>query len=191
MEEDQGIPHQPADISSLVKVTTAFDSKNFIETIKSVIKEGNADPLAVYTVLKRMAKVAEEIFDDKEISTIVLNEADKYLSGSQKSFKLYSATICKMAVHTWYDFSACGHPVLDELYKIKKEVEIRIKALEEELKLLIPKETKGQIGFGILPDTKQIVVDKIPFLKWEETDDQVVVQAPKKIQKEGLKFMKI
>lgn len=188
---DEELPPEKADVSALVSATVPFSSKSFIESIKTAIKEGNVNPLAIYTVLKRNNKVAEEIFEDKEISAIVLNEAEKYLSGNQKSFKLYGATICKMAVHTWYDFSGCGHPVLDELYKIRQEVEARIKALEEELKLLIPKETKGQMSFGIQGDTKTIVVEKMPFLRFEDSDDQVVVQAPKKIQREGLKFMKI
>jgi hypothetical protein len=188
MEENQNPPSQGEALASLVKTGNQFDKKQVVETFTDMILSGNYDPLAPYTVLKRMVSVAEEVFENKDVQKAVRDEANKHLSGSQKSFKLYSATICKMAVHTYYDFTGCNHPALAELYKILEEVKANIKMYEDELKLLIPKDEKK---LGIMPDTKSIVVDRMPFLKWETNDDQVIVQAPKKIQKEGLKFMKI
>ena len=179
------------EVNALMKVGTPFDSKQYIEGIKHSIKEGLVDPLAVYTVLKRMNKISEEIFKDKDIKDIVNNEADKHLSGNTKTFNLYSATITKMAVYTTYDFKGCGHPVLDELYKIQEEVKERIKNIEEELKLLIPKTDNTKIGFGIEDSGKAIIVENIPELVLVNSGETVRVQAPQKIQQIGLKFMKI
>lgn len=185
---DNNQPNQPGTLAGLVQTGTVFDKKQTVDTFKALIKEGNVDPLAPYTVLKRMQKVAEEVFEDKEVQKIINDEADKHLVAGKKSFNLYSAQICKTAVYTYYDCKNCGHPVLDQLYKIQETVEGAIKQIEAELKLLIPDEKKG---FGIQNDTKQIVVEQIPFLKWEPTDDIAIVRAPEKIQKIGLKYMKI
>jgi hypothetical protein len=188
MEENKNI------IKDLVSVSTPFKVDDFIEAAKTSIKQGTSDPLAVYTVLKRMSKISEEIFKDNEIKDIVLNEADKYLSGSKKSFDLYSATICKMPTYTYYDFSGCNDPELETLYKIQKEVALRIKLKEDELKELIPKKENTQIGLGLVNDTKEIMVDLIPVFGYNEADNKgelITVKAPKKIQNIGLKFMKL
>lgn len=189
MDENRTPSEQAGTLASLVKTGTVFDKKECVETFKALIKEGNVDPLAPYTVLKRMVSVAEEVFKDPEVQKIVNNEAEKHMVGNRKSFDLYSATICKMAVYTTFDYSECGHVELDELYNIQKAIEARIKTIEEELKLLIPK--KETPTLGIEGDSKTVVIDKMPFLNWADHGDQVVVKAPKKIQKEGLKFMKI
>lgn len=188
MEDNKNI------IKNLVNVSTPFKVDDFIEAAKNAIKEGTSDPLAVYTVLKRMNKIAEEVFKDKDITKIVLDEADKYLPGNKKSFDLYSATICKMPTYTWYDFSGCNDPELEALYKIQKEVALRIKLKEDELKELIPKQEKTQIGLGIVSDTKEVMADLIPVFGYQDADNKgelITVKAPKKIQNIGLKFMKI
>lgn len=191
MSDEKEESFNPAtDVAGLIKVSTPFNSKDYIGKIKELILGGHVDPLAVYTVLKRMNKISETIFEDKQIKQIVLDEADKHLSGNTKSFDLYSAKICKMPTYTWYDFNGCGHPVLEELYKIQKEVAARIKQIEDELKLLIVKETT-QIGLGILDDSKAIVVEAVPELAWINSGETLRVQAPKKLQTIGLKFMKI
>lgn len=176
--------------NELMSLSQSFDSKQYIRDITFAIKNGEISALGGYTVLKRFQKIAEEVFKDKEIKDLALAEAEKYLVGNNKSVELWSAKITKAATYTYYDFSECNHPVLDELYKIKKEVEESIKSIEEELKLLIKPEGK-QTELGIGLDTKQIIVEKMPFLQWIENEDQVTVQAPKKIQQIGLKYMKI
>lgn len=182
--------NQEKELQNIANVITTFDAKSYIDKIITSIKSGNINPLSAFTIVKRMAKVSEEILKDKEVKKLAIDEANKYLGGNQKTFQLHGATISKAATYTWYDFSECNHPVLDELYKIQNEVKDRIKLLEDELKLLIVPETK-QATLGVGMDTKSIVVESIPFLKWEQTEDQVVVHAPKKNQDIGLKYMKI
>lgn len=175
------------DISNLI---TTFDAKAYINHIKSNIIEGNVNPLSAFTIVKRMAKVSEEILQDSEIKKLANDEADKHLAGNQKTFTLHGATISKAATYTWYNFNECGHPVLDQLKVIEKEVKERIKLLEDELKLLIIPESK-QHTLGVGMDTKTIVIDKIPVITWIDTEDQVIVQAPIKHQTIGLKYNKI
>lgn len=189
MEENQESKSGNADIKSLTNVTLAFDSASYIEGIKNSIKNGEVNPLTAYTVVKRFEKVAKAITEDNEIKDLVLNEADKYLGGNTKSFKLHGATICKMPVYTWYDFSECGHMEYDELLKIKLQVESRLKQIEEELKLLILPDNK--LTLGILSDNKTIVIDKMPFLNMVEHGEEITVKAPLKMQKIGLKYMKL
>lgn len=177
-------------LQNIASVVTTFDSKTYIERIKSDIKEGRVDPLAAFIVVKRMFKVGEDILQDKEIKAIALAEAEKHLSANTKTFSLYSATISKAATYTWYDFTECGHPVLEQLKKIEEEVKLRIKLLEDELKLLILSDS-AQMTLGVKDDTKTIKVEKIPFLRWEDTEDEVVVRAPQKMQQIGLKFNKV
>ena len=177
----------------LINISQSFDSESYIQNIKTSIKEGLVNPLGIYTILKRMNKISEVIFKDTEINEIVLNEADKHLSGNQKTFDLYSARICKMPTYTWYDFSGCNHPQLEKLYEIQKEVALRIKLLEDELKELIVPE-KTQIGLGIVNDTKEYINKEMPAFGYVESDDKGLIstiKSPKKIQKIGLKFMKI
>ena len=186
MEENK----QETNLQNISNLITTFDSKSYMANIKSNVIEGNVNPLAAFTVLKRMAKVSEELLKDTEIKKLANDEADKHLSGSQKTFTLHGATISKAATYTWYDFDGCGHTVYDELKKIKLEVEERMKLMEEELKLLIVPESK-QHTLGVGMDTKSIIIERIPTLTWLDTEDQITVQAPVKHQTIGLKFMKI
>lgn len=188
--EDQDNQSKEESLQNIASTITVFDSKVYIEGIRSKILGGEVNPLAAFTIVKRMAKVGEEILQDKEIKKLALNEAEKHLSGNQKTFQLYSATISKAATYTYYDFKECNHPVLEALKSIEEEVKIRIKQIEDELKLLILSD-QAQVSLGIKEDTKTIKVEKIPFIKWEETEDEVVVKAPQKIQQIGLKFNKI
>lgn len=181
--QDQGL-------QNIANIITTFDSKAYIQKIKDGIINGEVNALSAFTIVKRMAKVSEEVLKDENVKKAANDEADKHLSGNQKSFTLHGATICKAATYTYYNFSECNHPVWNELKKIETEVKDRLKLLEEELKLLIiPDNKQHTLGIGL--DSKSIVVESMPFLKWEANEDQVVVNAPKKIQQMGLKYMKI
>lgn len=176
--------------NELMSVGQSFDSKQYARDILAATKNGEVNPLKAYTVVKRMENIAKTVLEDKEFKKLGLDEVEKHLSGNQKTIELYSAKISKAVTYTYFEFQDCGHPVWDELDKIEKIVKEAKKLIEEELKLLIPKET-SQIGLGITNDTKQIVVEKVPMLQWLDNEDQVTVQAPKKIQQIGIKFLKV
>jgi len=177
-------------LQNITSTIEVFNTKDYIEKIKKAMIEGEVNPLSAFVVVKRMSKVGEEILKDKELKKLALEEAEKHLSGTQKTFNLHSANISKGVTYTWYDFSECNHPVLNQLYSIQKEVKERISLIEEELKLLILNE-KQQMTLGVGADSKTIKVEKVPFLKWEDNEDEVTVFPPQKIQDVGLRFNKI
>ena len=86
---------------NLIDNTTLINAKEFIEIIKQEIKSGNVNPLQGLTVIKRMAKIAEEVSKDEEIKESASKELDKHLAGNTKSIQLYGATICKAATYTF------------------------------------------------------------------------------------------
>lgn len=189
MSEEKKIINEEQ-VENLASTIVTFDSKSYIETIKNNIKNGEVNPLSAMIIVKRMAKVSEEVLKDDEVKKLALDEAEKYLGANTKTFQLHCATISKAATYTWYDFKSCNHPVLEALELVIAEATAHKKRIEEELKLLIPPEF-GKAAFGVMNDTKPIKVEHIPFLKWEETEDEVTVQAPVKRQTIGLKFNKI
>lgn len=192
MEQDKII----SNAQQLLDVRNPINTKDIIQNIKDNINNGNVNPLEAYSVLKRMSKVVEAIIDDEDIKNKASIEFDKYASElkGKKSIEVYGAQICKMPTYTWYDFTQCGHPTLDALYEIQKVVKDQIKLIEDELKLMIPKDDykPGSIpGFGIESTTKQKLIETIPELIWNEINEVVPIEQPKKIQKIGLKYMKL
>lgn len=175
----------------LVENSILINAGDFISSITNAILTGEVDPLKGVTVVKKMAKIAEEVLKNEDIKNLALKELDKHLSGKTKSIQLYGATICKAAVHTYYDFSECNDPRLQSLLDIKSQIEHQIALYQEELKLLIPSETKEAQMFGITKDTKDIVVENTFELSLVPSGEVVTVKAPRKIQKMGMKFMKL
>jgi hypothetical protein len=169
-----------------------INAEHYINSIKLAIKEGHVDALKAYTVIKRMAKIADEVKDDAYVKECAMTVLERHLSGNQKSVSLYGAKIIKAATYTYYDFSGCGHDVLDELYHIKKTVDMHIKAFEDELKKTIPPESKQvSVEFGIESTTTKFELREFPKLTWEGYGVVKDVHFPKKIQKMGMKFMQI
>ena len=192
MEENNKVV---SSIEHLLDARKPFSSKELIENAKSAILEGHVNPLEGYTVLKRMSKISEEVFKDNKIKQLALDEAKKHLGGGKtKSFDIYSAQICVGSTYTYYDFSQCGHEILDKLRSIELLVKESIKTIEEELKLMIPSEkdeAKIGIDFGIKSFDKEIVFSKMPQLMWEDYGVVGTVKPPRKLSTEGLKYLKI
>lgn len=186
---------EKTNVPAIIDLRGAHSAKDIVTNIVSNIVEGHVDPLVGYTILKRMAKVSEEALKDEKVRNMAENEFDKYAAEAKgKSILLHGAQICKMATYTYYDFSGCGHEVLDELYAIQKEVKDRISLIEDELKLLVPKDEykAGTIpGFGIVNNNKDVIYSTLPKLAWDSYGGVGTVMAPKKIQKMGLKYMKV
>lgn len=170
-----------------------------VQSYRTKIINGEVDIAKAGVVLKKTAKVAEELLKDELIKMCILNATEKYLEGGVKTVKLYGASITKTAVFTGYDFKECGHVVLDELYAIQREVDARVKAIEAELKLLLQFETnkdimgsrEGQLDLGIPATGKNIIIDNMPKLVWENSGETVTVKAPRKYQTMGLKYSKL
>lgn len=186
--------NKPTIENNLLDVRKAFNSKELIENITNTIKAGTIPALEGMVILKRMAKVSEEVMKDEEIKKMAMTELEKYsgeLKGGKKSVDLYSSSMSISAVHTFYDFTQCGHEVLDQLYKIKAHCDEMIKQIEEEVKTIPSVETKSQLEFGIEHTGRDITFQKIPTLTWEDYGVIGNVQPPRKVQKIGIRFNKI
>lgn len=176
---------------NFLDVRQPFKVQEVIDNVKSNILEGNVNPLEAFTVLKRMAKISEEVIKDANVKRMAEEEIDKYVNTKQKSVQLFSATITKCPTYTWHDYSECGHDVLNKLMEIQKEVALSIKAIEEELKLMVVSEQKQAALFGLENTNKDIIFAKIPSLVWDDYGIVGSVAPPRKIQTIGLKYMKI
>jgi hypothetical protein len=94
------------------------------------------------------------------------------------------AKLTVMAVHTSYDFSACGDPVYDNLSEIKKRVDEAIKEREKYLKAAFP-ESNSLYGSA----NPTIIVDKLWTLTEADCGEEVTLMRPIKYQKRGIKTM--
>lgn len=194
MENGTTIPESSA--SQLLDVRQPVNTKDIIDGIINNIKSGKVDPLEAYTVVKRMSKVSEKVLEDEEIKKMADKEFDKYIGEIKggKSLQRFGASISRSAVHTYYDFTGCKHEELDEWYKILEQVKYRIGQLEEELKLLVPKDDykAGVIpGLGIENTSKSIVFERLPKLTMEDYGVVGQVEPPRKVQKIGLRYNKL
>lgn len=181
---------------ALLDVRTPVMASEIIKSIKDNVKEGKVNPLEAYTVLKKMKKVSEEVLEDEDIKRMAETEFEKYTPEKKgsKTITVFGAGIVKCPTYTWYDFKQCGHIQLDALYEIQEHVKSEIKRIEDELKLMIPKDDykPGQIpGFGIENTTRQMMIEHIPAIIYKEINEVVPVEPPKKIQNLGLKYMKL
>lgn len=179
--------------NNLLDVRNVVPTADIIKNICDSIMEGRIDPVEAAVILKRMSKTAEEVYKNPQVKQTIENAFDKYFSGT-KTVEVFGARVVKCPVYTSYDYSECGHPQLDEINKIIEQLLHEKERIENELKLLIPlSEYKaGQTpGFGIPSDNKDVIIPKMPKLDWIDDGEVVNVKAPKKVQKIGLKYMKI
>lgn len=190
MEDSTELIHVIPDIRGLQSVD------DFSKVIKSAILGGEVDAAKAGIVLKKMNKVSEELLKDKQVKDVILESTERYLGG-QKTAVVFGATITRAAVWTGYDFKDCGHPVLNKLVVIQKQVETAIKLLEEELKLMVKEDNTDivpnspEFTLEIPDNTKSIIVEKMPDLVWNGDGEVVKVKPPIKRQTIGLKYSKI
>jgi hypothetical protein len=162
-------------------------SREIANSIKSAIDNGEIDVAKIAVILKRIAKVQEIVWEDKKIKKTIENELKKYVN--QRTGNVYGAVITEAAVYTDYDFKVCGHPVLDSLYQIQKEVKEKIKELEDSLKEMIPSSFEAsKLDFNISNHSKTITVEELPRLIWESSGEELTIFPPNKFQRDGLKF---
>jgi len=182
-------------VNNLLDVRANFDCKSLIANIKENILSGNISALEGAVVLKRMAKVSEEVLKDEDIKKMAMTELEKYageLKGATKSVNLYSASMSISPTYTFYDFKECGHEVLDQLYKIQEHCKEMIKQIEDEVKTIPPPSNQVNIEeFGIKNDGRDMVFQQMPKLIWEDYGVIANVKPPRKVQTIGIRFNKV
>lgn len=186
--------NKEAAVNNLLDVRSKFSSKELIDNITSSITTGKIPALEGMVILKRMAKISEEVMKNDEIKKMAMSELEKYsaeLKGSTKSVQLYSSSMSISPTYTFYDFSECGHHVLDQLYKIQDHVKEMIKQIEEEVKTIPSAESKSQLEFGIKHEGREITFSKMPTLTWEDYGVILNVKPARKVQTIGIRFNKV
>lgn len=120
--------------SIVAKDIISTPTKETIKTIKEQILEGTVDPAYVGVVLKKFAKIAEEVNKDKQIKEIIEKETVKHQPGNTKTFTLYSAKIT-VASRGFWDYSKTNDPLLKRLQEIESTIQERIKQRKAELEM--------------------------------------------------------
>ena len=172
---------------ALIDIRRNLEVKDQIALVKGAILEGNVDAAKAGVFLKRIGKIAEEVLKDKLVKEAIETETQKYIANGGDVF---GAKVTYCATYTAYKFNECNHPELNSLYDIKEVIEAKIKQIEEELKLIIPKEKLGT-KFGIESVTKDVVIEQTWKLTSVPSGEVATVNPPIKLQSMGLKYMKL
>ncbi len=167
-------------------------TKDIIQDTSDKILNGEVNAAHAGVVIKRMAKIAEEILKNKAVKDAIYKETEKYIQGGEKN--IFGASISISPTYTFYDFKDCGHVQLNELYSIQEQVKECIKNIEDELKLMVS--TKSTLIntdgiLGIKDTSKEVVINGMPYFEFKSCDDIVRVQAPIKVQSIGLKYNRV
>jgi hypothetical protein len=124
------LPEKAAGVLSQF-ATTSTSIDVFSDSVIESVKQGEVDPLAVYTQIKAMAKASERIL--KEISENVLTAADKY-PGTK--FSYMGNDVVKGSVKTTYDYSVCSDPEWEQFKTDEETAKASREARETFLKSL-------------------------------------------------------
>lgn len=111
--------------------TTQTQIDVFSDQLIQAVKEGEANPLEVYTFIKAFEKMADRV--QKEIKENLLTEADKY---PEKTFELMGNKFEKAEVGTKYDYTVCNDPVYNGRLQIFNKASEQVKEREAFLKAL-------------------------------------------------------
>lgn len=175
MEENKGL--------KLLSMANSMSVSDITATIVDGIIDGSINAPLIGVVLKKFAKLQEEVNSNEEAKKIIFNETSKFQEGSKKTIALYGAKITIGATRTWWEYQECGDILWNQLDSIEKEIKLWKKQREEELQATVPKVTQM---FGM--PTKSMVIEQLPKLVWEESGEVITITPPVKKSTDGLKY---
>lgn len=118
----------------------------------TVIEDGKEDLLNAY--MFAMSKAEYYTAFAKQLHDAAMIEFETY---GDKEVELRGRKVSKFEAGVKYDFSNCGHVELDSLGRVKKDVEAKMKAFQEQIKYISESQTMvnddGEI-FTVIPPTK-------------------------------------
>lgn len=163
--------------------------KEIVPYIQEQILEGNIDAAKAGIILKKSAKLWEELFKGdlgETVKDVIYTSTLNYREGNKKTIELMGAKITAGAVRTWYTFEECNDPLWNELNRLEKKLSELRKKREEELKALIPPDNQLELGI----QNKQILVPYEIKIGMKEKKSPVVasVTPPIKRSIDGLKY---
>lgn len=172
---------------------SVLDNKSTV-TSKQIInqlKEGNANPAYVIYILKKFAKIQEDVWKDKDVKELAIEEVKKYLEGNVKTAELFGADITVTSGNYW-DYTHVNDPYLQELERIETEIKERIKARKEEIQAKATtfhnRRPEDIISIG---NDFEMYVEEMPNLTFEKIQEIYVINPPVQRGKESLRFSKI
>ena len=167
----------------LLSMANQMNVSDMASTIITGIVDGSVNAPLIGVVLKKFAKLQEEVNSNEEAKKIIFNETAKYQEGNKKTIALYGAKITIGSVRTWWEYQECGDILWNQLDSIEKEIKLWKKQREEELQATVPKVTEM---FGM--PTKSMIIEQLPKLIWEENGEIVQIVPPVKKSTDGLKY---
>ena len=130
----------------------------------NAITDGVVDPITAHINLSRMEEAIKRVKNNGEVRDIVFKELSKY--GQKHTFG--DCTLEEAEAGVKYDYSECGDSILNELMKMKNDIDIQIKARQEMLKHIpLSGMADPETGEVILPPTKSSkTIIKTTFKKY-------------------------
>lgn len=167
----------------LLSMANQMNVSDMATTIITGIVDGTVNAPLIGVVLKKFAKLQEEVNNNEEAKKAIFNETCKFQEGNKKTIALYGAKITVGSVRTWWEYQECNDPLWNALDYIEKELKLYKKQREEELQATVPKVTEM---FGM--PTKSMIIERLPKLVWEENGEIVTITPPVKKSMDGLKY---
>lgn len=163
--------------------------KDLVPIIQDRILNGEIDAAKTGVILKKFAKLYEELFKGdagETVKDVIYEETIRYKEGKKATFELMGAKITDGVVRTWYDYEQCGDPLWNELNRLENVLKKLKKEREEELKVTMPTDSQLELGIG----NKSILVPYELKIQKRNIEPNKVVQIipPVKRQTYGLKY---
>lgn len=169
--------------------TNTTKVKDIIPQIQNAILEGEIDAARAGIILRKYAKLHEEIYKGEmgeAVKDVVYEDTISHKEGNKATIELMGAKITAGAVRTWYDFEQCNDPLWSELERLEKIIKQLKKDREEELKMTIPSSSSLELG---LVNKSILVPYELKISKKDFTNPKVAqITPPVKRQIDGLKY---
>ena len=169
-----GVVTDLANAKGLTIEPNNMSSKELTAVLKEKIINGEIDVLTVMAFLKKTAKIAKNLIDDKEVKAI-LNEDFNTLLPQLKGKPILGVKI-SASKSTKTDYSGCGHTELNEILDIEQQLKTRREEIIKQLKAIPEGTTQG------------LVIKAVPVLDLESSGEVVDVKPPIKTSKPTIVF---
>ena len=94
-EKEQGL--------AIFNLDTAIDLKETVSKIQENILSGDIDACRAGIVLKRMAKLSEDVLKDSDVKSAIVDDTIKNLE-NMKPTRVFGATVSHAPVYTFFKF---------------------------------------------------------------------------------------
>lgn len=166
----------------------ALSTDEITSSIKQRVFDGEVSAVDTGIILKKLEKICKDIKEDKVFNDFVKDETIKAFDG--KALIKFGFKISERNNRTAYDFTVCNDPLYNKLAEIQAEIKEAIKAREEQLKALIPKESV--LNFAIASTETKTIIAAMPELLWRDGDgEEIIIKQPIKYQGSGLVYTEI